>query len=75
MAVVLVGCIGPVYFVNSSLALVVFFRRRFKSVAEVLKGIRDKGIHFFQVECSSGVTGRLFVVMVRVVLSLPSLPG
>ena len=31
------------YFVNSSLALVVLFRRRLKSVADVLKGIRDKG--------------------------------
>ena len=32
------------YFVNSSLAPVVLFRRRLKSVADVLKGIRDKGI-------------------------------
>ena len=31
------------YFVNSSLAPVVLFRRRLKSVADVLKGIRDKG--------------------------------
>ena len=29
------------YFVNSSLALVVLFRRRLKSVADVLKGIRS----------------------------------
>ena len=32
------------YFVNSSLALVLLFRRRLKSVADVLKGIRNKGI-------------------------------
>ena len=31
------------YFVNSSLAPVVLFRRRLKSVADVLKGIRNKG--------------------------------
>ena len=31
------------YFVNSSLAPVVLFRRRLKSVADVLKGIRSKG--------------------------------
>ena len=31
------------YFVNSSHAPVVLFRRRLKSVADVLKGIRDKG--------------------------------
>ena len=31
------------YFVNSSLAPVVFFRRRLKSVADVLKGVRRKG--------------------------------
>ena len=31
------------YFVNSSLAPVVLFRRRLQSVADVLKGIRDKG--------------------------------
>ena len=31
------------YFVNSSLSLVLLFRRRLKSVADVLKGIRNKG--------------------------------
>ena len=31
------------YFVNSSTAPIVFFRGRLKSVADVLKGIRDKG--------------------------------
>ena len=31
------------YFVKSSLAPVVLFRRRLKSVADVLQGIRDKG--------------------------------
>ena len=31
------------YFVNSSLSPVLLFRRRLKSVADVLKGIRNKG--------------------------------
>ena len=31
------------YFVNSSLALVLLFRRRLKSVADVLEGIRNHG--------------------------------
>ena len=31
------------YFVNSSLSLVLLFRRRLKSVADVLEGIRNKG--------------------------------
>ena len=31
------------YFVNSSLAPVLLFRRRLKSVADVLKGIRNRG--------------------------------
>ena len=31
------------FFVNSSLAPVLLFRRRFKSVADVLKGIRQNG--------------------------------
>ena len=31
------------YFVNSSLSPVLLFRRRLKSVADVLKGIRSKG--------------------------------
>ena len=37
------------YFVNSSLAPVVLFRRRLKSVADVLKGIRS---HSVSVGCS-----------------------
>ena len=32
------------YFVHSSLSSVLLFRRRLKSVADVLKGIRNKGI-------------------------------
>ena len=44
---VLVSCIGLArcaqYFVNSFLACVLLFRRRLKSVADVLKGIRCKG--------------------------------
>ena len=34
------------YFVNSSLAPVVFFRIRLKSVADVLKGIRSEGFTY-----------------------------
>ena len=54
--------------------LFVLFRRRLKSVADVLKGIRDKvllslgGILFWAI-------GRLHVVMVRVVLFLPLIRG
>ena len=33
----------PSFFVNSSLSPVLLFRRRLKSVADVLKGIRNKG--------------------------------
>ena len=62
------------YFVNSSIDPVVLFRRRLKSVADVFKGIRG------QVLLSLGgmlfwVTGMLYVVMVRVVLSFPLLLG
>ena len=39
------------YFVNSSLAPVLLFRRRLKSVADVLKGIRNNG--FTQSRCSA----------------------
>ena len=53
------------YFVNSSLSPVLLFRRRLKSVADVLKGIRSKG--FSQ--------SRLYVVMVRVVLFPHLIPG
>ena len=45
------------YFVNSSLAPVVLFRRRLKSVADVLKGTRDKGFYLVQVGCSSRFLG------------------
>ena len=34
---------AQVFFVNSSLSPVLLFRRRLKSVADVLKGIRSKG--------------------------------
>ena len=62
------------YFVNSSLAPVVLFRRRLKSVADVLEGsvvrvlLSLGGMLFWATE-------RLYVVMVRVVLSLPLIPG
>ena len=36
------------FFVNSSLAPVVFFRGRLKSVADVLKGIRSRGFAQFR---------------------------
>ena len=39
------------YFVNSSLSPVLLFRRRLKSVADVLKGIRNKG--FTQSRCDA----------------------
>ena len=59
------------YFVNSSLAPVVLFRRRLKSVADVLQGIRTNGC----TQSRWDAIGRLYVVMVRVVLSLPLNPG
>ena len=61
------------YFVNSSLAPVVLFLRRHKSVAHALKVIRDK---FFTQSRWDALLGYCeYVVMVRVVLSLPLLPG
>ena len=45
------------YFVNSSLSPVLLFRRRLKSVADVLKGIRSKGVHSVSVGCSIEVLG------------------
>ena len=63
------------YFVNSSLALVVLFRRPLKSVADVLQGIRCKEIYTVSMECSFGSFGCCFVVMVRVDLSAPFIPG
>ena len=74
-----VGCIGSVmdddvvklyaqYFVNSSLSLVLLFRRRLKSVADVLKGIKNKGftqsrwdalLGFWDAVCRHGPCGPL----------------
>ena len=45
------------FFINSSLSPVLLFRRRVKSVADVLKGIRNKGFTQVSVECSIGVLG------------------
>ena len=54
------------YFVNSSLAPVLLFRRRLKSVADVLKGIRSRGftqarwealLRFWDVVCGHGPCG------------------
>ena len=54
------------YFVHSSLSPVLLFRRRLKSVADVLKGIKGKGLLNLggMLCCLDGV---LFVVMVLVV--------
>ena len=43
------------YYVNSSLSLVLLFRRRVKSVADVLKGIRR--VHSVSVRCVVSVLG------------------
>ena len=43
--------------------------------SDVLKGTRCKGFHSVYGGMLFWVTGRLHVVMVRVVLSLPSIPG
>ena len=51
----------------------VLFRRRLKSVADVLKGIRCKGFTQSRWDALLGYW-RLYVVMVRVVLSLPLIP-
>ena len=53
------------YFVHSSLSPVLLFRRRLKSVADVLKGIRDKGFTQTRWDALVGFWG-LFVVMVHV---------
>ena len=54
------------YLVDSSLALVVLFRRRLKSVADVLKGFRDKGfthsrwnalLGYWEAVCRHGLRG------------------
>ena len=56
------------YFVNSSLSPVLLFRRRLKSVADVLKGIRNKGftqsrwdalLGFWDAVCRHGPCGPL----------------
>ena len=62
-------------FLNSSLSPVVLFRRRLKSVAEVIKEYQGQGIYFSLGGMLFWVTGRLYVGMVRVVLSLPFIPG
>ena len=47
------------HFVNSSLSLVLLFRRRLMSVADVLKGIRNKGFYSVQSRWNalSGILG------------------
>ena len=62
------------FFVNSSLSPVLLFRRRLKSVADVLKGIRSKGFTQSRWDALLGI-GVLFVVMVRVVPFLLFIPG
>ena len=62
------------YFVHSSLSPVLLFRRRLKSVADVLQGIRSKG--FTQSRWDALLTyWELYVVMVRVVLFPHFIPG
>ena len=63
------------YFVNSSLAPVVLFRRRLKSVADVLKKVFGVRVLLSLGGMLFWVTGRLCVVMVRVVLSHHFVPG
>ena len=55
------------YFVNSSLSPVLLFRRRLKSVADVLRGIRSKGLPSLGWMLYFGI-GVLYDDMVRVVL-------
>ena len=45
------------FFVNSSLSPVLLFRRRLKSVADVLKGIRSKRVYSVSLGCFSEVLG------------------
>ena len=69
-------CIVPSTFVDSSLALVVLFRKRLKSVAGVLQGFRSKVFQSVNVGCSSKLLGICHVVMVRVVtISISFVPG
>ena len=56
------------YFVHSSLSPVLLFRRRLKSVADVLEGIRSKGFAQSRWDALLRLLGMLYVVMVRVVL-------
>ena len=62
------------YFVNSSLALDLFCRRRLKSVADVLKGIRSRGSTQAWWEACVGF-GMPCVAMVLVVRSAPFIRG
>ena len=55
------------YFVHSSLSPVLLFRRRLKSVADVLKGIKGKGFTQSRWDALLLRYGVLFVVMVLVV--------
>ena len=48
---------SSLYRANSSLALVVLFRRRLKSVADVLKGIRNKDFYYWEAVCRDGSCG------------------
>ena len=61
------------FFVNSSLSPVLLFRRRLKSVADVLKGIRSKGSLSLVGMLQLGI-GMLYVVMVHVVPSPHFIP-
>ena len=63
------------FFVNSSLSPVLLFRRRLKSVADVLKGIRSKGFTQSRWDALLRYWGVLYVVMVRVVPFLLFIPG
>ena len=62
------------FFVNSSLSPVLLFRRRLKSVADVLKGLKSKGFTQARWNALLGYWV-LYVVMVRVVLSPLFIPG
>ena len=62
------------YFVNSSFAPVLLFRRRLKSVADVLKGIRSTGFTQSRWDAPQRYWSAV-CVMVRVVLFLRIIPG
>ena len=62
-----IGAGGRMYFVNSSPAPVILFRRRVKSVADVLSGVRQYGFSHGRWERSAGeVEGCLFPGIVNV---------